>query len=225
MDISELSGLQYNLANVIDSRINSTFFADYGIVNQVNNDKTIDVVHATLMVLINGVSLPQTQTTGIEVLYPASDSFGMKWPLAQGDGVLLIGLKHFVETTNGIQQPANAPTEHLHYTQDTMKAIPLQSVTSPKVKIEVTDAGNLEITNSNTGGLFKIANSSKSLSTVLNNIATHTKSIATNLQSATTINCVPGAPVTFNPGTIAAFTADALNLTNDVADIVALLEA
>jgi len=106
-----------------------------------------------------------------------------------------------------------------------MKAIPLQSVTSPKVKIEVTDAGNLEITNSNTGGLFKIANSSKSLSTVLNNIATHTKSIATNLQSATTINCVPGAPVTFNPGTIAAFTADALNLTNDVADIVALLEA
>ncbi len=225
MDISELSGLQYNLANVIDSRINSTFFADYGIVKQVNSDKTINVVHSTLMVLINGVTLPQTETSNIEVIFPASASMGMKWPIAAGDGVLLIGLKHYVESTANIQQPVNAPTEFLHYTQDTMKAIPLQTVSSPKVLIEVNSSGNLEISNSNTGGLIKLSNATKSLYTILNNIATHTKSIATNLQSATTINCVPGSPVTFNPGTIAAFTADALSLTNDSTDLAALLEA
>ena len=162
VDISQISGFVSNDRDVIQSVISQTFFADYAIVDSVNSDKTINVVHSALPVLINGVVLPQTKTNKVEVLYPASASMGLKWELAKGDGVLLIGMKDYVPTTNGIAEPTKAPEAFLHYTQNTMKAIPLQSVTSPKVYIQINGT-DLEIKNTNSGGLIQIANATKSL--------------------------------------------------------------
>jgi len=210
-DISQVTGIQYNQRDIIQSVINGTFFADYGIVKEVNADKTITVTHAVLSVLINGIPLPQTETHYVEVLYPASANYGNKWPLQIGDGVLLIGLKNYVDSTNGIESPTIPPRQFPHYTQNTMKAIPLQSVDSPKVSINVTDAGNLEIQNNNTGGLIQVKNSTKSLATILTNLATH-------LRDMTTINCVAGAPVTLSPASIAL-------VAQDILDISLLLES
>ena len=137
-DISQLTGLNFNTADIINSIIGISFIADYGIIDQVNSDKTINVSHAVMSVLRNGKDLPVTTTKNIEVLWPASANFGMKWPLKAGDGVLLIGLRNFIDTTKSIKKPTNGPTEFMHYTQDTMKAIPLQSVDSPKNTIEIT---------------------------------------------------------------------------------------
>jgi hypothetical protein len=209
--ISQLSGLNYTETDIIKSLIGLSFIADYGIVKKVNSDKTIDVTHAAMGQLINGNDMPTTETRNIEVIFPASHDFGMTWPIKVGDGVLLIGLKDAVATTKDIKEPTAPPNEFLHYSQNTIKAIPFQTVTSPKVTINVTSGGNLEIQNTNVGGLIQIKNSSKSLFTVLNNLITH-------LSSLTTINCVVGAPVTLSPATIA-------QLTIDAADLAALLEA
>jgi hypothetical protein len=242
--LSQLTGLNYSQSDIVRSIINQTYIIDYGIVKTINSDKTIDVTHAVKSVLINGVDMPVTVTKNIEVLFPASYEFGIKWPMKTGDGVILLGLKDAVAETSGIVEPTNAPGEFLHYCQNTMKAIPLQAVSSPKVSLDVSSGGDLEIKNTNTSGKITIKttgsgdietvagtgklqlkNGSKSLFTILNNIATHTKSIATNLQSATTIPAVPGTPLTFNPATIALFTTDAGNLATDASDLALLLKA
>lgn len=204
MNITPIAGYPYNLKDVILSNIGASFFADYGIVNAVNSDKTINVVHATIPVLINGTTLPATQTYNVEVLYPASGSFGMNWELQAGDGVLLIGLKDYVETTKDIAEPTEAPNIFMHYVQNTMKAIPLQSVTAPKVTINVVGS-DLEINNTNTGGLIKIANASKSLEPVLKSLIEHIRDLTSTPASS-------GSPVSLSPATIALLNADIASL-------------
>lgn len=153
-DISQLMGFRYNQRDIIESVIDSRFFADYGIVDKDNGDGTVDVVHATLPVLIDGTVQNANKTSKVELLYPASASFGIKWPIAQGDGVLLIGLKDYVSTSKDIQQPTEAPQEFLHYVQNTMKAIPLQQVEAPKVFIEIDTNQNIKVKNDN--GSFEL---------------------------------------------------------------------
>ncbi len=210
VEINPLASFPYNDLDIIKSVIGATFFADYGIITKVNSDDTINVTHSALAVLINGTILPKTETYNVEVIYPASASFGQNWPLAVGDGVLLIGLKNYVDTTNGIIEPTEAPTAFPHYTQNTMKAIPLQSVTAPKITINVNGI-DLEINNTNAGGLIQIKNAAKSLETILENVLNH-------ISGLTTINCVVGAPVTLSPASIALF-------TQDIADLKLLLKA
>lgn len=202
--LSQLTGLQYNDRDVIESLIGQSFFADYGVITKINADKTVNVTHAVMMQLIDGTALPVTKTNNIEVIYPASASAGLAWPMTVGDGVLLIGLKNYVKSTANIQAPTAPPSEFPHYTQNTMKAIPLQSVSAPKFQIKITDTNDIEIT-STTSGKYKIANSSKSLYTVLNSILTH-------ITSLTTTNCVVGAPVVLSPATIANLNQDAIDL-------------
>ena len=61
-DISQLTGLQYNQKDIINQNIAASFIADYGIVTAVNDVKPIDVVHAVMLSLVNGVTLPTTET-------------------------------------------------------------------------------------------------------------------------------------------------------------------
>jgi phage gp45-like len=54
-------------------------------------------------------------------------------------------------------------------------------------------------------GLIKISNESKSLMTIL-------KSLINHISGMTSINCVSGSPVTMNPASIAAISADLVEL-------------
>ena len=208
--LNVLDGMPVNEVDIIHSIIDSSFFADYGIVSTVNSDDTINVTHATLPVYYDGNALEKRETYNVEVIYPAGYNMGIKWPIKVGDGVLLIGLKNYIESTNGILEPTDKPDVSVHYTQNTMKAIPLQSVTAPKITIS-TDGKDLSINNTATLGLIQIKNAAKSLETILENILTHISGI-------TTTNCVVGSPVVLNPATIALF-------TQDIADLKLLLKA
>ena len=130
-DITQLAGLQYNLGDIIRQNINAAFIVDYGVVTAVNSDKTVNVTHSALLTYINGDIAKPTTTNNVEVLFPASASFGQTWPIAKGDGVLLVGLKNPVMTTEGIEAPTQPLSEYPHYVQDTLKAIPLQTVANP----------------------------------------------------------------------------------------------
>jgi hypothetical protein len=222
MDITQLSGVQYNESDVIRSIIDQCFIVDYGVVTAVNNDKTVNVTHAVMGKLINGVSLPATKSKNIEVLYPASSAFGIDWPINVGDGVLLVGLKDFVKSTNGIQAPTSPPDEFIHYTQEALKAIPLQSI-APHIKIHITSGGDIEIA-SDGAGKYQIKNSAKSLYTIMNNMQTHLQTFATAMQTFTTgLNTTT---LSAQAATMATASATMLaNISTDIADLALLLKA
>lgn len=192
--VTPLTGLRLNDRQVTDSIIDRRFFSDYAIVQSVNSDKTIDVMHVIKTVMQNGSTLPPTVTKSVEVMFTASLAFGIDFPIQVGDLVLLIGLKNIVSTVEGITQP-QMPGSLLHYTQSNLKAIPLGIVSSPMITLSVDDSGNIVLTNSNASGhvklqaqsgLFQIKNETQSLYTQLNTIISDLTTLVTGLQTFTT---------------------------------------
>ena len=159
--------------DLIKSIIASRFIVDFGIVVAVSADKTqVDVQHAIQPKLF-GTQLQTTVTKGVEVLWPASAAMAIQWDLAAGDTVLLVGLKDFVET---VKVSAPAPTDvGLHYTQETMKAIPMGEYGTPA-----------QVTINGSGGLLQIKTAAASLYTII-------QTLIQGIQGAT---CVNGAPLT-----------------------------
>jgi hypothetical protein len=81
------------------------------------------VEHA-IQPVVAGEQQGTTITKGVEVLWPGGGGqLSAKWDLAVGDPVLLVGLKDFIPTVGGaLPQTEQIP---IHYTQETMKAIPM----------------------------------------------------------------------------------------------------
>jgi len=199
--ITVLAGLQYNQGDIIRQTIAASFIADYGIVKAVNSDKTIDVTHAVQGAYIDGTNMPVTVTRSVEVIFPGSSGMALTWPIAVGDGVLLIGLKQFVKATKSLNVPSgqigqNSPLKEFpHYNQDTLKAIPLQNVSSPKVSLTVDSSNNVLLSNT-TAGLFQIKNSMQSLATLMSTLISDIISIQTVGSSTSQV---------LNPATVTAF--------------------
>ncbi len=181
--ITVLAGLQYNLGDTVRQSLNASFIVDYGIVTAVNEDGTVDVVHAVQGQYINGEAMAKTNTRYIEVIFPGSAGMAITWPIAVGDGVLLLGLKNFIPTTTDIEAPVAPPNEFPHYNQDTLKAIPLQNISAPSFTIAVDE-----------DSLGQIKNTAKSLFTILDNVdaSIQTFSSATS-QSALTAGAATSA--------------------------------
>lgn len=215
--LTSLDFLRFTDRQMILGVLAESIIADYGIVKAVTGNKTVDVEHAVRRVVMGGISavekpLEARITQGVELLFPSSASFGQSWTVAPGDGVLLIGLQNMVTSTVGLTE-SSVPAEFWHYSAQTMKAIPLQAIRADS-KVQFGEKN----------GLAFLRNQSQSLFTILNAIATHTKQIAVDLESATTIPAVVGSPLTFNLDTIAKFTADAANLATDATNLAQLLE-
>ena len=175
--------------NVIDKYINQKDIIDYGIISKVNSDGTVDVRHAVKRVMATGeVIEPFTETPRIEVLWPSSKEFSLKFKLSVGDRVLLVGLKASFPTVN-VTEP-RPPSSNYHYSQETLKAIPacLYAASSEMI-IEIES------------GKMKLANKVNSLGAVLDELM---DALTTGW---TSINCVVGAPVTPLPTTITAINA------------------
>jgi len=196
-NITVLAGLQYNQGDIIRQTIANTYIVDYGIVDTVNADNTIDVIHAVMGQYIDGTPVGQTVSRSIEVVQLGGANFSLLWPVKMGDGVLLVGLKNAVQSTANIKPPTAPPGSFPHYTRDTLKAIPLQNVANAAFQINV-DAS----------GLAQIKNATKSLYTILNNIITHLETFAGgNVVSL-------GAPLATSAAAITNLTADALDLAS-----------
>jgi hypothetical protein len=110
-------------ADLIRNVVANTFILDFGIVTAVNGT-TVDVQHAIQPTRL-GKQLPPTVTKGVEVMWPGTAQFNPRFVLSVGDTVLLIGLKDYVKTLQvSVPDFTDVP---LHYTQETMKAIPVIS--------------------------------------------------------------------------------------------------
>jgi hypothetical protein len=141
-----LDATKLSLKDIITSVINSRFIIDYGTVLKNNGDGTVDVQHAVPIVPKYPDANPAanaikpTVTHSVEVLYLASANFGSTFQLTAGDFVLLVGLKDYVPTTTQISPNPQAPAAFYHYSQNTIKAIPMAGTNS-------TSKGQINVVN------------------------------------------------------------------------------
>lgn len=134
--------------DLITAILANFFIVDYGYINKVNPDKTVNVTHAAKPVLMDGTELGETTTDNVEVLTIAGAGFSVQWDYKAKDKVLLLGLKDYVPKVEKVES-ANVPKAFLHYNRSTLKAIPL-CIFSDKARVivEVKD-GNLEVKTQN----------------------------------------------------------------------------
>ena len=175
---------QYTDRDLIESVVASFYIIDYGFISKVNGDKTVNVTHAKRLKTLAGETLPQVTTKNVEVLTISTGGLSINLNYQEGDKVLLLGLKDFVEHVDEVQQ-ATESTVFYHYSRSTMKALPLCIFNAEaKVQVEAED-GSLSI---NTEDKIKLNGDDKQLVTyeALNQalqqlwttIQTHTHSVA-----------------------------------------------
>ena len=115
---------KYTDRDLLESVLQSFYIVDYGYIKKVNTDKTIDVVHAKRLKTYSGQNLPQTETKEIEMLTLSGSGFAVQFDYKKGDKVLLLGLKDFRPKAAEVST-ATETTNYLHYTRETIKALPL----------------------------------------------------------------------------------------------------
>lgn len=132
-------GQRYTDRTLIESILASHYIIDYGFIKAVNADDTIDVTHAKQLKTLDGKSLPATVTKNVEVLTIAGGGFSIKFDYKKGDKVLLLGLKNYVPKVDEVAS-ATETTAYLHYSRETLKAIPLCIFNNDaKVTIKIED--------------------------------------------------------------------------------------
>lgn len=110
--------------DLINALISAFFIVDYGYINKVNPDGTVNVTHAIKPVLQNGQELNETTTDNVEVLTISGAGFSLKWDYRAKDRVLLFGLKDYVGAVSEVES-AKTPDSFFHYSRNCLKALPL----------------------------------------------------------------------------------------------------
>lgn len=130
--------------SLIESIVSSFYILDYGLIKAVNPDKTIDVIHAKQLKTYAGQSLKATVTTNIEVLTLSGAGFSINFDYKKGDKVLLLGLKNYIKKVEDVTR-ATETTAYMHYSRETLKAIPMCVFNDEaKVTIAIED-GNMAV--------------------------------------------------------------------------------
>lgn len=143
--MNPITGMNYTDRDLIESIVGNFYILDYGYITKVNQDKTVNVTHSTQLVNRNGETMPVTTTKDLEVLTLCGSGFSIAFDYAPGDKVLLLGLKNFVKDTTEVKQ-AEPAVSFMHYSRETMKALPLCAFNSDaKVKLEAAK-GTLKVT-------------------------------------------------------------------------------
>ena len=164
----------------------SHFIIDYGFIKKVNDNKTVDVTHAKQPKTLDGKTLPATVTTGVEVLTIAGGGFSFKFDYKKGDKVLMLGLKNFIPKVEEVTS-ATETTAYLHYSRETLKAIPLcifnddakvtVQVESGTMKVDTQDKIEL---NGNDKQFVTYAELDDALQELWGKIKTHTHPVSTS---------------------------------------------
>lgn len=145
-NINFANALNKTSRDLIISIVKSFYFVDFGIITKVSDDKArVDVKHAGLP-SINGNAGSEITSQNIEVMWSSCANIQMKYDLAVGDTVLLLGLRDFIDSISDICQTQSAvkPEINLKYSQECFKAIPFGIQSSPKALITI-DATSFKI--------------------------------------------------------------------------------
>lgn len=125
--------------DLITGLLASFYILDYGFISKVNADGTINVTHAKRQVTTEDMELPETVSKNIEVLTLSGKGFSVQWDIQEGDQVLLLGLKDYIQQVAKVTKSTKQDA-FIHYTRDTMKALPL-SIFNNQAKVVVKAHG------------------------------------------------------------------------------------
>ena len=139
-----IENTEFSDRDLITGLLASFYIIDYGFVNKVNADGTVNVTHAKKHETLEGIKLPETSTSGIEVLTLCGAGFSIQWDINPGDQVLLLGLKDYVPQVAKVTR-ATEQEAFIHYTRDTMKALPLCVFNKDAKVVVKADKGTLAI--------------------------------------------------------------------------------
>ena len=181
----------FSVRDMITGLLSSFYILDYGFVNKVNADGSVNVTHAKKHETLEGIKLPETTTNNIEVLTLSGAGFSVVWDIQPGDQVLLLGLKDYVPQVGKVTR-ATDQEAFIHYTRDTMKAFPL-SVFNKDAKVVVqVDKGTLKVDtekkielNGNTSHLVTYEELNTALQDMWTLIKGHGHSVTVGQQSGT----------------------------------------
>ena len=177
-----IENTEFSDRDLITGLLASFYIIDYGFVNKVNADGTVNVTHAKKHETLEGIKLPETSTSGIEVLTLCGAGFSVVWDINPGDQVLLLGLKDYVPQVAKVTR-ATEQEAFIHYTRDTMKALPLCIFNKDAKVVIKADKGTLAIDteknielNGNTSHLVTYEELSQALNTFMTALNSHTHS-------------------------------------------------
>lgn len=139
-----LQSMELTEKDLIISILRSFYILDYGYINKVNPDKTVNVTHATKTIMLDGTELAETTTDNVEVLTISGGGFSLKWDYKAKDKVLLLGLKDYIQNVDDVTK-AEPPKAFMHYSRNTIKCIPL-CIFNEEAKVNViVDNGKMTI--------------------------------------------------------------------------------
>lgn len=166
-------------SDLIAGILSSFYIVDYGYVNKVNADGTVDVTHAIRTIMKNGTELSETITPGVEVLTFSGAGFALKWDITPGDRVLLLGLKDYIPKVGDVSK-AEAPKAYVHYERANLKAMPLCVFSDSAKTVIQSDKGKFSVTsnkielNGNTKQFVTWAELNAALSSFITALNNHT---------------------------------------------------
>lgn len=166
-------------SDLIAGILSSFCIVDYGYVNKVNADGTVDVTHAIRTIMKNGTELSETITPGVEVLTFSGAGFALKWDITPGDRVLLLGLKDYIPKVGDVSK-AEAPKAYVHYERANLKAMPLCVFNDSAKTVIQSDKGKFSVTsnkielNGNTKQFVTWAELNAALSSFITALNNHT---------------------------------------------------
>lgn len=190
--------------DLITGLLASFYILDYGFISRVNADGTINVTHAKRQVTTEDVELPETVSKNIEVLTLSGKGFSVQWDIQEGDQVLLLGLKDYIQQVAKVTKSTKQDA-FIHYTRDTMKALPL-SVFNNQTKVVVkAHGGTLSIDtekkielNGKTSHLVTYEELKQAIDTFMAALNTHTHPISWTGSSGSGTSSPPTDSMSFD---------------------------
>ena len=162
---------------LIESILFSHYIVDYGFIKTVNPDKTVNVVHAKQLKTLDGKTLKETVTENVEVLTLSGGGFSLTFDYKKGDKVLLLGLKDYIKKAEDVTS-ATETTAYLHYTRETIKAVPMCVFNKDAKATVVVKDGKIEL-NGNSKQFVTWAELNSALQDLWSSIKTHTHPVST----------------------------------------------
>jgi len=160
MEDNVFNAQRYTELSLIEAVLGSFYILDYGFVSAVNPNGTINVTHAKRMTTRFGDVLPATVTKNIQVLSVSTTNFALNLDISKGDKVVLLGLKHQIDDVDDVIS-AEVTDSTIHYTRETIKALPLcvfnsnakSSIDIEKGQMTIKTEGELVLNGSDNGGV------------------------------------------------------------------------
>lgn len=214
------SALGITEQRLIRAEIESKVFADYGIVQSYSSGK-VDIILASRK-SIDGKELAEDiEVKGVELLFPASKGLSFEYEVAQGDQVLVIGLKKRIATVKDLAS-SSFNVNPSSYDINTLKAIPFGALRD--VGTSSGQSGVL-MRAKNEKFLLKNQATDGSLGKILTDLIAEIKSLqtATFLLSGTEMTA-SGNPVIGTLPSLSISSTHQTNLTNISTRLSALLE-